>query len=535
MELRQKEAQHQAALERQNQQHEAQMLALKEEIRRLGEGSKNKEADEVRLAREAQTRLEREREREQINTQFRAVQETITKLAEKPGEDPKLRQMELQLYQTQREAETHAREAQEQIRRAEEQRQRDLERVQWDRTQETLQQQLAGQEHRTKEMLREATANRPDPMVEYMKESARLSQEQSRMQADNMREIARMQQTSADRMSAMMMTPQAIASMLRDSSSGADMMLKNVVGSMSGVFDVFRGAVEQITQLTGGAPEPPAARIIEQAVGRAGELADRYLGVKREEVLGEARVKAAQVQAQAQADAHVKATAIQAQMQAQENTRIRQETASRSQQPTAQPAVQSTRKANGTVSGTNGTNGAVNATTRRVAKPEPESTVKSREPFDDGAEDPETGQTIAKVVPINQKRLGKTDEEWFGVALESVTRLRAGVTHFLENISLGEEAEIGEDGEPVGLNPDKAIDALLKGVNYVSAHNLYVRAFEELFKQGMFADLIDVCLPEATQPFRDHCVKILTDEVEVDVSNQAPPDVIDIDSNPSPA
>lgn len=523
MQLAQKEAEHKAALERQQQQHQQEMTALKEEIRRLGEGSKNKEADEVRAAREAQQRLEREREREQINAQFRAMQDMIAKLADKPADDPKLRMMEQQLNDARRESELRARESAEQIRRAEEQRQRDLERAQWEKSQETLQQQLAAQEHRTKEMLREATANRPDPMVEYMKETARLSQEQARMQAENMREIARMQQASADRMSSMMMTPQALASLMRDSSSGADMMLKNVVGGMSGVFDVFRGAVEQITQLTGGAPEPPAARIIEQGVARAGELADRYLSVKREEVMSEARVKAAQ----AQADAQVKAAAVQAQVQAQAEAARRnaeqQQAAARMAQ---QAPPQASRKA-----AANGANGASSSAASGLSGAAAPAAKKPTEPTDDGVSDPETGQTVAKVVPIqSKKRMGHSDEEWFGPAFESVRRLRAGVKHFLDNIG-SDDPQIGEDGEPEGLNPDKAVDAILKGVNYVSVHKIPVKAFDELFKQGMFADFVDICLPEAPQPYKDDCVQILTDEVEVNITDTPPPDVIDIDPN----
>jgi hypothetical protein len=532
MQLQQKETAHQAALERQAQQHEQQLAALKEELRRLGEGSKNKEADEVRAAREAKERLERERERERIEAQFRALQEVIAKVAEKPTDDPKMRLMEQQLQQQRAEAEQRAREYAEQLRRTEEQRQRDMERAQWEKAQEQLQQQLAAQEHRTKEMLREVSSTRPDPMVEFMKENARLSQEQARMQAENMREIARMQQTSADRMSQMMMTPQALASMIRDSSSGADMMLKNVVGSMSGVFDVFRGAVEQITQLTGGAPEPPAARIIEQGVARAGELADRYLAVKREEVISKARVEAAQ----AQADAHVKATAVQAQMQAQAEAANR---AAQQQQAAARMASQQAetvgRKPTNGVSSDSGLGGA--------APPPPTKPVqeakKSTQPIDDGQQDPQTGQTIAKVVPIQgKKRQGYTDEEWFGPALESVRRLRAGVKTFMDNLRVaqeGGEPEIGDDGEPTGLNPDKAVDAILKGVNYVSVNSIAVKAFDDLFKQGMFADFMDICLPEAPQPYLDDCVKILTEEVEMNITDTPPADLVDPSLAPPPA
>jgi hypothetical protein len=160
--------------------------------------------------------------------------------------------------------------------------------------------------------------------------------------------------------------------------------------------------------------------------------------------------------------------------------------------------------------------------------------------MDEGVTDPKTGQTVAaKVIPM--RRAGHTDEEWFGVALESVTRLRTGVRTFLENLErfqeangdpqmiaqLAEEGVIDEEGNIVGLDPSAAIDAILKGVNYVSANGIEIQAFEELFKQGRFAEFMDVILPEAPDPYRVDCVKILTDEVEVEV--QQPSNVIDVE------
>jgi hypothetical protein len=90
---------------------------------------------------------------------------------------------------------------------------------------------------------------------------------------------------------------------------------------------------------------------------------------------------------------------------------------------------------------------------------------------------------------------GPSEEEVFGVALESVLRLRRGVA----------------EGK---LTPDKVIDAILQGVEHVVTNNIIIPAFV-LFQQERWADFVDVMLPEAPQDFRAECVRIMIEEVEV--------------------
>jgi hypothetical protein len=521
-ELAMREAEHKAAQERLQQQHAAEMQKMREEIRRLGERGKDQENEEVKRAREERQRMEREREREQINQQFQLMQQQMAKLVEKPAEDPRMRTLELEIQKQREDA-----------RVAEERSQRERERWESQRQQEQLAQQMREQENRMQLALKEATANRSDPMVEFMKENARLSQEQSRMQAENMREIARMQQMSSDRMAQMMMTPQALAGIIRDSSSGTDMLLKNVTETFGGIFGTMRNAIEQVAQLTGGAPEPPAARIIEQGIARAGEMAERYIGMKAAQAQGEARVAAAKAQSEAQ----IRAAAMQAQAQA---------AAAAAQQAQAKRSAEFTTSSGktGPVRNKNGKSADV-AAAAAAAKtvglsgaepppppppPKPGRPAAPKPPIDldEGVSDPVTGQTQGKVIPM--KRAGRSDNEWFGVALESVTRLRLGVKTFLENLEKVQANEIDEtvmdeEGNVLGLDPSAAIDAILKGVNYVSANGIEIPAFDDLFKQGRFAEFMDVILPEAPDQYKIDCVQILTEEVEVQVT--PPADVID--------
>ncbi len=81
------------------------------------------------------------------------------------------------------------------------------------------------------------------------------------------------------------------------------------------------------------------------------------------------------------------------------------------------------------------------------------------------------------------------------MALESVHRLRRGVA----------------EGK---LTPEKTIDAILQGVEHVVTNNLVIPAFV-LFQQERWADFVDIMLPAAPQGFKDECVRILIEEIEV--------------------
>jgi hypothetical protein len=297
-----------------------------------------------------------------------------------------------------------------------------------------------------------------------------------------------------------------LAQIMKDNSSGSDGLMRNVVDSVSGIVGMYKNAAETIMQMSGGGGDPPAARLIQEGIGRASEVAEKFLAVKRDQVISEGKVKTAEAmrdQTKIQAEAALRSQAMHVQAAAASGrqwsppppvansglggtpqpgqpAQSGQRPQAQPGQPTAQPArPQAPANANG------------------QAKP------KTVGPIDLPPE-PERAQSAGPIDPYPPpppppNSTGPSEEEVFGVALESVLRLRRGVA----------------DGK---LTPDKVIDAVLQGVEHVVTNNIVIPAFV-LFQQERWADFIDIMLPEAPQDFRAECVRIMIEEVEV-----APPD-----------
>lgn len=115
----------------------------------------------------------------------------------------------------------------------------------------------------------------------------------------------------------------------------------------------------------------------------------------------------------------------------------------------------------------------------------------------------------------------------FGLALESTRKLRKAVKEYIAvnnavladgSIRVVSENKRAKDseGKSIGMSPEDAVDAILKGVNYVTQNNVQVPIFT-LFQEGRFADFMDCMLPPAEYPqwFRDECVRILATDLEV--------------------
>mgnify|MGYP001589059978 CR=1 FL=1 len=486
-EIRQKEAErvaaeHKAALERQQQTYTQEMISLREELRRMGEKGKSEEDGQLRREREERERIERERERERTDQRFQALQDTIARLADRPVEDPKYRTLEAELLRTREE---HTRER---------------ERFERQQEMEKLRQETERLRQETQTALREATTSKPDPMVLIMQENARTAQENARLQAENMREISRAQQASADRMMQLTMSPTAVASLVKDSSQGTDMLLRNVVSTFSGMFDTLTGVVQKVSQLTAGDPGPsPVVQLAGEALSGVKELANKYLGVQRDKSINDTRMRAAQMQA----EAHVRAAAFQAQAAA---SAAAPQNRNGSAATTRGAAPQSVPQ-----SGLGGAQVATNP-------PAPTSPVKVVGPLptDGGVQDPKTGQTVAPVIQIRSPG-ALSEEELFQIpqVLESVRHLRKGAATWLKSLAMDPpRMDPKNPKEPLGLSPSQAVDGILQGVNYLAVNHVEVPAFE-LFKQARYADFVDILLPNATQPYRDECVRILMEEVDM--------------------
>jgi hypothetical protein len=517
LEMERKEQDYKVALERQQLAHAQQMQQLQDEMRRLGESRNKGEDDEVRRMREERER-ERERAqaeaalmqrqlmeqqllaiRQQSEAQTNALREQLAQLAraaETPkGETDEFRRLreEQDKQAAQFERERQAQERRLEVERAD--RERERERFDRERRDEILQREMKetreATERRFEQMQAAASNTRHDPMIEMLKENARASSE-------NMREIARMQAVSTDKMSAFMVAPAQLAAIMKDNSQGADGVIRNIIGSVSEIGNLYKNAAETIMQMSGGGGDPPAARLIQEGIGRASEVAERFLAVKRDQVISEGKVKTAEAmrdQTRIQADAHLRATQMQTQA-----------AMATGQHWSPPPPV-----ANANSGGLGGAQQASQQMARPAAQPsangQPQSVqpvAQPRPPKTVGPIDlpPEAArpQSAGPIDPYPQpppppNSTGPSEEEVFGVALESVLRLRRGVA----------------EGK---LTPDKVIDAILQGVEHVVTNNIVIPAFV-LFQQERWADFVDVMLPEAPQDFRAECVRIMIEEVEV--------------------
>jgi hypothetical protein len=548
-ELEKKELEYKQALERQQTLHVQQMTQLQDEMRRLGEGRNKSEDDEVRRLREereqerqrAQTEQAAARERAQTeqaamqrqimeqqllamrqanDTQMAALREQLGRLAEAPkSETDEFRRLREEQDRQAREFERQRQEGERRLEVERAERERERERYDRERRDEILQRELKetreATERRFEQMQTAAasSANRHDPMIEMLKESARASSE-------NMREIARMQQASTDKMSQFMVAPAQLAAIMKDNNNGADGVIRNIIGSVSEIGNLYKNAAETIMNMSGGGGDPPAARLIQEGIGRASEVAERFLAVKRDQVISEGKVKTAEAmrdQTKIQTDAALRSQAMQVQaMQAQ---------AARQWSP---PPPVANANANANAGGGLGgaqpqpsqarpqANGQPQQQQQRpqAAQPQTPQAPKPKHvgPIDDQVPEPKQPKRTGPIddqtpEPPVVHSTGPSEEEVFGVALESVLRLRRGVA----------------EGK---LTPDKTIDAVLQGVEHVVTNNIIVPAFV-LFQQERWADFIDIMLPEASADFKVECVRILMEEVEVS------PDGSDADGEPA--
>lgn len=503
LEIERVKAEHAAQLEQARQQAQAQVDALRAEIRSASQQASPRESEDAIRLREERARLDREREqlerdrteraeRERVDAQFRAMQDQMLKLvdamksaqAAPVGPDPALKaleeQMRLQKEQFER---TNA----ERDRRETEQR-REYEHKEEMRR---LQEQLEKQATETRNMIAQATLNKgPDPMIEYMKES-------SRQQTDALKEITRMQQAASDKVQSMMMSPQALLSMVKDSSSGTDHMMRNMSNFYNDMFQTIRQATDHIMQMNGGG----SPSMVEQVVGRASEIADKFLDVKRDTAVAEAKVKQAQVAGQTEL--------LKRQAEMVAATRG----LSGPPQMVAAPPMPVP---------------VVSSPTAPRPVPRPVSVVQqapvapaAQPPADPVAAPIDNSGPGAKIIPL--RKHGRTDEEWFGVALSDVQKLRVAVQLFL--IGLSQEPPVIDDK---GVAPDGAVVAVLRAATIIEGHKISILAFDKLFKEGLYSDFADVLLPEATQPYRDEFSRLLIEAV----NHKANPTVVGLDETP---
>jgi hypothetical protein len=494
-EIERKELEYKQQLERQQLAHEQALATMREEIRRLSEMRNKTEDDEVRRLREERENAMRElmqqqllairQQHEQAMLQLRAE---IARLVETPkGESEEIRRLREEQERQAREFERQRLEQERRLEMERLERERERERFEQQRRDEMLQRELKEAREaaeRRIEQIQQATLGRQDPIVEVMKENARTS-------AENMRELARMQAEATNRMAQFMVPPTQLAQIMKDSSASTDGVVRGIIQSVGEIGNLYKSAAETIMNMSGGGSDPPAARLIQEGIGRASEVAERFLAVKRDQVISEAKIKQAEAQrdqTRIQAEAALRAQALAAGRQGLAGWQppppvapmSTESSATASSSPAAPAAAAPAAAAPAAAAPAAAAPAAASASspTATASSPEASATRNGR--------NGRNGKATKSAAP--------SDEELFGVALESVLHLRQGVA----------------DGK---LTPDSAVDAILKGVDYIVANQIVVPAFV-LFQQERWADFIDVMLPNAPAEFKAECVRILTEEVE---------------------
>lgn len=260
-----------AQLERTRAESEKRLQVLQDEMRRLAESTKSTESDTARQLREQNEQLRREQERKDAEVRHREELavikastekqlEALTRMVEESknkGPSEEFRRLEMQLAE-QKAANERA---------------------------------LADQRHREEMQTIRAEINaRPDPMIEYMKET-------SRSQAEVSKEIARYQRESTERITNAMINPAQMIDMLQRQSGGMDNVLKSIIGSFGGAFETYRAMMESLIQASGGG-QSAGQELLRDGLGQISGMAQSYIAYQRDKAIAEARAQEAMGQAQ---------------------------------------------------------------------------------------------------------------------------------------------------------------------------------------------------------------------------------------------
>lgn len=120
---------------------------------------------------------------------------------------------------------------------------------------------------------------------------------------------------------------------------------------------------------------------------------------------------------------------------------------------------------------------------------------------------------------------GRTDEEWFGPALNDVQNFRKGVNEYLDAVSRPEVA-LGQPNlepitvvdprtkKPIGLSPFEAAKYLVMAAGLIARNQANgmspVPAFDQLYAQQMYPALMEVLLPHAPAGYRVDVIRFLS-------------------------
>lgn len=454
---------------------DAERRRMEEELRAMREAF-NKQREDM-LAAQHRVEMER-REREMksdqaaIDARFARLESLIEKtLSAKPaGPDPALEALREQnrMLAEKAEAERREREAERRERAIEDRlaRQAEESRRQFDALQASMNQNKG-----------------PDPVVMMM-------QEMTRQQIEAMKEQARAQQFAAERMAQNMLSPRDIIQITKDNSNDANNVLKNITAVYSDMFSTQRTLIEQAAQLNQSPGDTPIA-VVREGIEKLTDLAGRYTASKSKETV-----------ASLQAQAAVEQTKIQAAMLAQNpHLAAAAQGEQQAQQQIAAPAP------------------------APVPPPTAAAVFPGQPPVD---AKPANGDA-APAAAAGPKRMGRTDEQWFGPILPHVVQLRERVAVFLDAVTSEPMKIDPKTGRPPGFDPDDTANAIGQAVMLVQERQLPVPVMIDLLMQDRIAEFMDVVLPDVPQAYRDDVVQsMLADDDEGEEDEEA-------DEAPAPA
>lgn len=452
-------------------QENAEMRAMREELTRAREQAAQREYERRMAEMEARSDKRFVELQQLVQQMVQAQQQT------RPAVDPVVEQLKEQ-----------NRNLQEQMRQQAEQsdrtrREQEL-RDQIRQSQEETRRQIDVMNQRHEQLMREATSKN-DP--------------QAMMLMETMKEIARNSQAQFDRLQHLMMRPQDMLAIAKESSQSTEHVVSNIARQYEAMFGLARQLTEQAAQLNqGGGNE--VIGLVRDIGDKVGDWASRYTTGKSREAVEQARAQAEMARANAEA---VRAT------QERMADMARAETAAR----------------NGTVRMPDGT-------FRAPPGPEPvaipAATTPPGKPWVKNGASPGSGLGGAggQVVQLKPERRikGRTEDEWFGPMLPDVNRLRDAVASFIEGVNRT-PPEKPEDSAA----PEECAFVINQAATEIAKAQLPIPALVDLLFEGSVAEFLDVLLPDAPQIYRDDVAKLLLadepseddEDADVDESDDA--------------
>ncbi len=452
--------------------HEREMAELKRVVESQRNPQHDAAVDRERMAREAAERVAAEARQAAADALARVERDAAEARAREQREAAE-RRAEEQLRQLQAQIAEDRRRADEKFNQMMLQMSQLAQAAQQPRGPDPMLMMLIEQQKAAAEAQREIARVQADAQRDTARLQAEVEKEAARAQAEAARAVAEQQKSMISTMQSIMaphmMSPLDAARMMKEASQGSDQFMRSVVGNVNDLLDIQRNFLSNMMQMT------------PQSEGVAGRVIT-------------AIENAAQTYQQTQAQVETaRANAVAAQARAA--------TAWQAPPPVVQPGQPSQAAA--------------------VVTPPPAHVPDQLAPAAPVAA-PQTDVGLAGPSTVASGRVinGRTDEEWFGVALRDVLRLREGVGSYLAEVASQEVnlkefpnepiTVVDDKGKVIGVSPALAAKIVIIAANEIRSKNIPgVEAFNYFFAQQMYPALVDVLLPDAPPEFRVDVLRFL--------------------------